>query len=215
MARMTTGEFNIERNKPLEVGRQIQIAKDGKSEALVDRLKREVAVLREEVERLTVFQQMAYKDCLTGLYNRRYFEERLADECERANRIPEYIFSLMVIDIDDFKDINDSFGHAEGDRTLTAVAEFIRSNVRKMDLCCRLGGDEFAIVLPNAGADEASKVVDRLHKEFLCHTADGTIRTGLSIGFVTSDSHAGAPEVMMEAADLAMYRDKQRRKHSH
>src|SRR5882672_10125502 len=117
-------------------------------EAQVVRLTRQVAVLRKEVSRLHVYRAMAYRDPLTGLWNRRYFEERLKEEASRSERAgSSRKFSVLVVDINDFKGVNDTHGHQMGDRLLKWVGVFLTDHLRTHDVPCRTGGDEFTVLL--------------------------------------------------------------------
>lgn len=109
--------------------------------------------LRERLDELT---QLATVDPLTGLFNRRYFETRLEAEAERARRQAQDL-ALLLIDIDNFKHVNDMRGHLEGDRTLRDVADLLRAGVRIFDVCTRYGGEEFVIVMPDAPVAVASR----------------------------------------------------------
>src|SRR5215470_2087231 len=107
----------------------------GDLQAEVVRLSRQNAVLRKEVARLQVFRGMAYRDPLTGLWNRRYFEERLKEEASRTERAgSNRRFSVLTADINDFKHINDEYGHPTGDALLRWVGDFLTSNVRTHDV---------------------------------------------------------------------------------
>ncbi len=105
--------------------------------------------------------EQATRDWLTGLYNRRYFEETLADHIEAAKRYDREL-SLVLFDIDRFKQINDTSGHAAGDTALRSFAEILKSTARSADILCRFGGDEFAVILPETGPSNAWKFVERV-----------------------------------------------------
>lgn len=111
--------------------------------------------------------EQATRDWLTGLYNRRYFEETLADHIEAAKRYDREL-SLVLFDIDNFKQINDTSGHAAGDTVLKSFAEILKSTARAADIVCRFGGDEFAVLLPETGSSNAWKFVERVmaHQKF-------------------------------------------------
>src|SRR5215472_5028734 len=116
---------------------------DDDLEGQLVRLSRQNAVLRKEIARLEVYRAMAYRDPLTGLWNRRYFEERLREELSRSQRAGhDRRFSVMVVDVDDFKRVNDLHGHATGDAVLREVGEFLIAHLRNHDVACRTGGDE-------------------------------------------------------------------------
>jgi diguanylate cyclase (GGDEF)-like protein len=175
-------------------------------------LARENAALRRRVVELEAFRTLAYRDPLTGLWNRRYFDERIAEELDRARRNPARRLSIMIIDVNDFKRLNDTLGHAEGDRALTWVANFLKSHLRAHDVCCRVGGDEFAVILPEVGEDGCETLMTRLREKLAW---DGTFRSfsiGLSIGTSTLPTEVCSGDELMRSADRAMYRDKQRQK---
>lgn len=177
----------------------------------IARLAAENAALKREMQQLNVYRTMAYRDPLTDLRNRRAFDERLDEECARARRHVGYGFSLILIDLDDFKMINDSQGHAVGDLALEAVSEFLAISTREVDLCFRLGGDEFALMLPDTDVDGCRAVVRRLRQgaPFSHGLPD---RIGLSVGVAGSPPDDPRPDAVLAAADRAMYRDKNRRK---
>ena len=106
---------------------------------------------------------MAYRDPLTGLWNRRYFEERLNEELSRSQRAGlGRRFSVMVLDLNDFKATNDRHGHLVGDSVLKDVGEFLVTHLRQHDVACRTGGDEFSVLLPDLPAEDCGHLVDRL-----------------------------------------------------
>ncbi len=176
---------------------------------VVEQLAAENAALRKEVRRLSRYRTMAYRDALTGLRNRRAFDERLTEECARARRNHGYAFSVILVDLDEFKAINDTHGHAAGDRALEEVARFLQASVREVDGCYRLGGDEFAILLPGTNAHGCCAVVTRLRGGLPC-TSELTFRVGLSVGVACCPPGQPDPDEVIAAADRAMYRDKAR-----
>jgi diguanylate cyclase (GGDEF)-like protein len=185
-------------------------------------LARENAELRREIAELQVFRTLAYRDQLTGLWNRRYFGQRLAEELSRAARHTGRAFSVMIVDVNDLKRINDERGHSEGDRTLTWTAAFLKETLRSHDVCCRTGGDEFTIILPDLDAAHARRLAERL-RSALDAAAEGAtegatddsrdgIRVGLSLGLATYPTDADTADSLLAAADAAMYDDKRRQK---
>ena len=122
------------------------------------------------------------------------------------------VFSVLLVDLDDFKEVNDTRGHAEGDRTLIWVARFLERNVRDHDIVCRTGGDEFVILLPNAGEAGSSLLIDRLRSALDAANAGRVTPIGLSIGSATWPDNGSSAERLLESADMAMYQTKQRRK---
>jgi len=150
---------------------------------------------------------MAYHDLVTNLPNRRMFEEHLVRELNWAERKSEK-FSLLFIDLDNFKLVNDTFGHNVGDLLLKEVAERLKSCLRKCDIVSRLGGDEFAIILSNTehlrDADVVTKkIMDSLKLPF--NLNDNLISVTLSIGGAVYPDHGDTMEMILRNADSAMY----------
>jgi two-component system, cell cycle response regulator len=175
-------------------------------------LAEENAALKREICRLSTYRALAFRDALTGLHNRRAFSDRLAEECARTRRQTEYTFSVVLIDLDEFKSINDTLGHAEGDRVLVAVARFLERNTRAVDVCCRIGGDEFGVILPDTDEGGRRAVVDRLRHAIRPAIDGKTERIGMSVGVATCPPEIPDADRVVAAADKAMYRDKERRK---
>jgi diguanylate cyclase (GGDEF)-like protein len=115
----------------------------------------------ENAQRFREARQLADLDALTGLHNRRYFHETLARESARAHRYGRKL-SLVVFDLDDFKDVNDRIGHLAGDAVLAEAAERIRAVTRSADVACRVGGDEFAVIVPESGIEQAGQLFTRV-----------------------------------------------------
>jgi diguanylate cyclase (GGDEF)-like protein len=180
--------------------------------ALVNDLVQENLALRQEVQNLRMYRSLAYKDPLTGLRNRRYLEERLAEEIDRSRRVADGIFSVLLVDLDDFKAVNDTFGHAEGDRILIWAARFLEQNVRDHDIVCRTGGDEFVILLPNADEEGSRLLIERLRSALETANAGRIRSVGLSVGSATWPDNGSSADRLIESADLAMYQNKQRKK---
>jgi diguanylate cyclase (GGDEF)-like protein len=141
-------------------------------------------------------------DPLSGLFNRRYFEDRLRAETERSRRQGQSL-ALLMVDVDDFKRINDTFGHIEGDRALQDVAELLRRGVRIFDVCARFGGEEFAIVMPGAGADMAVQVAERIRRRVEEQSRHGARPITVSIGVGMLQQDEGM-EDLVERADRAL-----------
>src|SRR5882672_2352024 len=153
-------------------------------------------------------EELSITDGLTGLYLLRYFRQRLKEEFYRAERTHGQL-SLMILDIDHFKRINDTYGHQAGDTILTTVAERVLANARKIDLTARYGGDEFVILLPDTNAEEALLLADRLHQavsnEPVSLTNKNSIHLTVSIGVATYPTHAASIEELIKRADEALY----------
>jgi diguanylate cyclase (GGDEF)-like protein len=142
-------------------------------------------------------------DVLTGLANRRAFELKLDEEFDRAARYGTEL-SLMLLDADHFKSVNDEFGHSAGDQTLKRLAEILTSNTRLSDTLARYGGEEFAILLPNAGREIALGLAERFRAAI--ENADWEIRPmTVSVGVATRSDFVQTRRALVDAADRAMY----------
>ena len=182
-------------------------------EAEIARLVRQNATLKREVAKLQVFRSMAYRDPLTGLWNRRFFEERLREEFSRSRRAgADRRFSVAVIDINGFKEINDDHGHQAGDAMLKWVGEFLSTHLRGHDVPCRTGGDEFMVLLPDLSAADCQLVMSRLRQKLIEANEGRAIPVSLSIGTTSYPEIAESCEKMIDAADAAMYEDKRAQK---
>jgi diguanylate cyclase (GGDEF)-like protein len=177
------------------------------------RLARQNAVLRKEIARLQTYRAMAYRDPLTGLWNRRYFEERLKEEISRSQRAgSSRKFSVLVVDLNEFKAINDTHGHQTGDAFLQWVGRFLTDHLRTHDVPCRTGGDEFTILLPDLSAEDCGRIVDRLRDQLRTANRDRDIPVSLSLGTASWPESGASAEQLIAQADEAMYADKRRQK---
>jgi diguanylate cyclase (GGDEF)-like protein len=179
---------------------------------LIAELERDNAALRSEVAQLRNFRTLALRDELTGLANRRSLYKRLSQEISLAARHPERHFSVAVIDVNHFKEINDTYGHAAGDETLRWLGGFLERTFRHHDVVFRLGGDEFAVILPETMHAERLKPVARLRASLDRENARRILPVHISIGVASWPKDARTPSGILEAADLAMYRDKAQQK---
>ena len=159
----------------------------------------------EEVERLAI------TDSLTGLYNHRHLFELAGREFQRARRY-QLPLSVMMVDIDEFKRVNDTYGHAMGDQILQGVAECCRKELREVDVIGRYGGDEFVAILPETVLSAACQVGERLRKsiaEKTLNTKAGRITVTVSLGIAVLDDQHLSPESLLDRADQALYVAKQ------
>jgi diguanylate cyclase (GGDEF)-like protein len=145
--------------------------------------------------------ELSRTDSLTGLRNPRAFEERLAEEVARAVRYGEPL-SLLVVDVDGLKAINDRSGHHAGDVALRAVADALRAGARQIDLTARVGGDEFAVVAPRTDTAAAAALAERIRSLVM---ARGEPRLTVSIGVVTTRDGRPSAASLREVADTALY----------
>lgn len=163
-----------------------------------------VVILSSLKEALTREERLSRTDPLTGLLNRRYFGELAAAEIERARRYGHPI-SLAYLDLDNFKAVNDRFGHDTGDRLLVAVAELFRDSLRSTDEVARLGGDEFAIMLTETDPEAGADVVYKLREALLYSMREGGWPVSASIGLVTFLEPPAGLQDMLKEADSLMY----------
>jgi diguanylate cyclase (GGDEF)-like protein len=150
-------------------------------------------------------QRLAATDGLTKIANRRTFEATLEREVARATRSAEHV-SLVMVDIDHFKGLNDTHGHQAGDEVLRNVAASLSCECRDFDTPARYGGEEFAVILPGCGPDEALDIAERLRRAV--GAAPSIVPITASAGVATYPSHAGDADTLVRAADEALYRSK-------
>ncbi len=173
------------------------------------------ARLKDHDQRLTQLneklRELAHTDESTGLYNKRRLMEQLDMEIARARRYGE-VFSCFMIDIDDFKSINDRFGHQAGDEVLRQTGKLLRKSLRKSDFITRYGGEEFTVLLPRTNGAGAYRAAENLRSNFMLHDfilPSTSVRITISIGITacTTFDHLDAQDIIMEA-DNALYRAK-------
>jgi len=157
------------------------------------------AALLDEVERL------ATRDGLTGLANRRLFEESLERETARSQRLGAPL-SLLILDVDHFKQINDMYGHPAGDAVLREIGAAVAGSTKAFDVAARYGGDEFVVLLPGCNAVDASSVANRVRVEIAHHVSDAPVT--VSVGVATMPDNALDSERLVAAADGALYEAK-------
>ena len=156
-------------------------------------------------------ERLAITDGLTGLFNHKQFQERLAQEFDRLGRFSEPL-SLLLIDIDFFKKINDTYGHPAGDLVLKKVAGMVQKTVRNVDIPARYGGEEFAVVLVGTDEKGAMHMAERLRKTIMDKkfTSDGTpFSVTVSIGISTNTRDVKKKEELVDRADKALYTAKE------
>lgn len=157
-------------------------------------------------------EELSVRDGLTGLYNRRELEKRLHQEIQRARRYRRSL-SVLMLDIDHFKNVNDHYGHQAGDEVLITVADLIQLNVRPVDVVCRYGGEEVAIILPETDAAGARTVAERIRgtvEDSVTTTPQGdTVHVTVSIGLAVFPRDGDTAASLIHAADQALYAAKQ------
>lgn len=164
------------------------------------------ALFNAELERLSV------TDRLTQLYNHGYFQQRLEEEISRCRRFGRKL-SLLMLDIDNFKEFNDAYGHPKGDQVLKVVAGIMRENMREMDVAARYGGEEFCAVLPETDLAGVAVVAERIRRQVERYLFMGSgdlpsVRKTVSVGVATFPDNASSQSQLIEKADQALYRAK-------
>ncbi|WP_051279350.1 sensor domain-containing diguanylate cyclase [Chitinilyticum aquatile] len=174
-------------------------------------LRRAHEQLQLQYQRIAALQgqlrEQAIRDALTGLFNRRYLEETLEREIARAIRDKQPL-SVIMLDVDHFKQVNDRFGHKTGDDVLRALGAYLRARSRGEDVACRYGGEEFAIVLPGAQLADAVKRAESWREGFAAFALDVegiSVQVTLSLGVASFPLHADNGELLLNRADTALY----------
>jgi diguanylate cyclase (GGDEF)-like protein len=168
------------------------------------------AIALENAGLFAELQRSAITDPLTGIYNTRFFHEVLQRETARANRYATAL-SLLMIDVDTFKSVNDTYGHVVGNKVLTHVAKILESTIRTTDFVFRCGGDEFGVVLPGTNLEgaihAAEKILERVERAGILRSLgyDGTVTVSIGVSEYQRDSHF---ETLVAEADQALYASK-------
>ena len=187
------------RDRPVEDPGRITLART---------MAHEAAMALENARVYEAARNLADRDPLTGFFNHRYLHERLSEEVVRAVRTRRPL-SVVMLDLDDFKLVNDTFGHVYGDRVLVFVAETIRASLRASDVAARFGGDEFALILPETTAHEAAGVAERILAAFrdTPFAADGRspFPVGASIGIASHPGDGRTATELIASADTGLY----------
>ena len=165
----------------------------------------EVELLHQEL------REQAIRDPLTGLYNRRFIAEMLPREIARMDR-EQISLGVIILDIDFFKQINDTYGHPSGDKFLVEIARLLKNEMRSSDIVCRYGGEEFLLVLPGANIE----MTERRAEEIRCHVGEmivnyegHSLKATISLGLAEFPDHGITSDELVMKADRAMYFSKQ------
>jgi diguanylate cyclase (GGDEF)-like protein len=156
-------------------------------------------------------RHQAIRDPLTGLYNRRHMEESLEREIRRATR-RNASFGVVMLDLDHFKRLNDTYGHAAGDAILRRMGEFLKDHVRGEDIACRYGGEEFALIILDASLEDVHRIADTIRQDV--KQLDATYQNHhigpltVSLGVAAFPQHGTTIESLLQSADMALYRAK-------
>jgi len=196
-------------SRVLSIGASDYIVKPFNYDLFIARLKtniRNYLLFREVEQKTLALEKMAITDTLTGLFNRGHIYERLNQEVEKAERYGSK-FSLLMLDIDNFKKINDNHGHQFGDEVLRVVADVIRLSTRSVDICGRYGGEEFMVIFPEVQLPGTIPVAERIRRgiEAVRFTKEN-VKVTVSGG---AAEYAGSIEGLVKKADLLLYKAKE------
>ncbi len=195
----------------VELFSKTKIRWDAQRLELARTMANEAAIALENARLYEDARKLADRDPLTGFYNHRFLHERMGEEVVRSQRGRRPL-SVLMLDLDDFKLVNDTFGHLFGDRVLTWAAEVIRSTLRLSDIAARYGGDEFALILPDTDADEARRAAERILDAFrerpFVGEKRGPVPIAASIGVATFPADGRTGTELIAAADVALYKVK-------
>jgi diguanylate cyclase (GGDEF)-like protein len=160
--------------------------------------------MNRELKRLSV------TDSMTGLYNHGHLLDTLQLEVERARRL-KHFFSIMMIDVDNFKQYNDSLGHPAGDKLLSEIGQLIKASIRSIDYAARYGGDEFLVLLHEVGSEGARRLAERIRSSLAAKSWNqGPDKVTLSLGVASFPEHGDDPDTIIASADAALYEAKRR-----
>jgi len=215
MRRFTDGDWSVRSNihRRDEIGKLAQTFNHmaDQHEEAHNRMVELHAGLEKRVEERTIqLRELAAREPLTGLYNRRHFQEVLETRFAEAVRYDTDL-SCLMIDLDHFKSVNDSFGHHVGDDVLVTAARIITSQLRSSDLAARFGGDEFIVLLPQTGSDRARSLAERISSSFRAAISEKFPRARVSMGIGIASLHSmrvSDPELLIRATDRALYEAK-------
>jgi diguanylate cyclase (GGDEF)-like protein/putative nucleotidyltransferase with HDIG domain len=188
----------------------------GEDQELFKAIANEISIGINNMMLLEKTKEMSVTDELTGLYNRRHFFDMLDMEMNRADRINRP-FSLVMLDLDGFKEYNDKFGHINGDAALQSLSQMLKASIRKSDLAFRYGGDEFALILPTADAERAKKIMQRARSMWQKSPMIQALVSGGHIDFSTGiaeyPGNAESADGLVFLADAALYQAKRKGGH--
>lgn len=207
----TVGLLFLQRLRPPAKAPGVSVAPESKVQ-LATALGEEISLALSNLKLRDTLRQQSLRDPLTGLYNRRFLEEYLVHERVRASRKNRPL-SVIMLDIDHFKRVNDTFGHDAGDAVLRRMGLVLQGHVRGSDIACRIGGEEFALLLPEASLvtayQRAERILDTVRHMQIKHRGQTLGSITVSLGVAAFPKHGDTPEALIRAADQALYQAKQ------
>ncbi|MGH7807010.1 MAG: diguanylate cyclase [Thermodesulfobacteriota bacterium] len=198
-------------HEPSESGKMWEHLKESAKRQMVETMADHIALALSNLTLMDTLREQAIHDSLTGLFNRRYMEETLKRELSRAARknVP---LGIIMLDLDHFKQFNDTFGHSAGDALLRELGVFLQSHIRGEDIACRQGGEEFMLILPEASLDNTRKRAEQLGEEVkhlnVQYRGQSLGAVTLSIGVAVFPDHGLTVDSLLQSADSALYRAK-------
>jgi diguanylate cyclase (GGDEF)-like protein/PAS domain S-box-containing protein len=196
---------------PAETGKEGRAAVSEPRQRLATTLADHIALALSNLKLRDTLRHQAIHDPLTGLFNRRYMEEFLDQELQRADR-SRYTVGVIMLDIDHFKQLNDTYGHAAGDSVLRHLGQFLREHIRGGDVACRYGGEEFVLILPEALLEHvyerAALLRESVKQLRIMHEGQAVDPITLSLGVASFPMHGSDAEQLLRSADLALYQAK-------
>lgn len=188
----------------LILGSKLVAAYSTEQTMLLEHLAAQIAAPIENSRLFAKTEEIARIDGITELFNRRHFDERMHEELDRHSRYGDTL-SLLLIDLDNFKKYNDTFGHLAGDRLLVHAAVQVKAATRSSDLVFRYGGDEFAVILPNSSTIDAFNVAERMREKFALEMSGRQLDITISIGVASWPGDGRTLDELCYAADMALY----------
>ncbi|MFH0793900.1 MAG: diguanylate cyclase, partial [bacterium] len=205
------GVFHLRRDRSGRQSKQAGTALPEEKQRLAVGLSEQIGMALANLRLSETLRDLSIRDALTGLFNRRYMAETIDREVRRASR-SDGMLGVIMLDLDNFKMFNDTFGHDAGDELLRELGTFLRNNIRGEDVPCRYGGEEFLLILPGASLEVSTQRAEKLREGIkhvhAKHAGQSLGNITLSLGVAVFPAHGSNPQEVIQAADAALYRAK-------